>query len=276
MERKPDTEYVYNRDVVVSAEMKEDFKHPFLYFLEKDYEGRTYEFSERILVTHCIDMDEVETAQPFPQNDNTMDLVVGVGRFNDTDRSFSNRRLFPVELKLNCESFYSLGKNRKGLISKDIHTRDLLKEHKTDYHSIFLFVKEVAPEAKRYLSQWQRESRKLFGHWMVMDPEQYNEYIGFEEDFPYKPLTNLDNIGRTLESFINNDDYESMIDWIEDWKNKAEEFKRRYKLRETAHIYSTVADAIECVMDRISREKEYIALQLDDFRSQRNLLSVGD
>ena len=39
---------------------------------------------------------------------------------------------------------------------------------------------------------------------------------------------------------------------------------------------TTVADAIECVVDRISREKEYIALQLDDFRSQRNLLSVDD
>ena len=271
MEKKTDTEYVYNKSVVDAAGIKDCFKHSFLYFLKKDYEGKFYGFSDRVLATYCVDMDELETDSPFPQNDNTMDLAIGIGRFDDTERVFSNKRLLPVELKLKCESFRSLHKDRERLIGKDVHTRDLLKEHNVDSKSIFLFTKEVAPEALRYFIQWKRESKVRFGHWKAMDSEQYTEFIGFEEEFPYRTLTNLEDLDNILDSFIDDGDYEGMIDWLYGLKEKAESFLQRYKLPEVKHISTTAAEAIARIMPKVACEKDYIALQLEEFRKIEEL-----
>ena len=104
-----------------------------------------------------------------------------------------------------------------------------------------------------------------------MDSEQYNEFIGFEEDFPYRPLTNLEDIDNILDSFIDDGDYEGMIDWLYGLKEKAESFLQRYKLPEVKHISTTAAEAIARIMPKVACEKDYIALQLEEFRKIEEL-----
>lgn len=236
---------VYHEEVVGIAPIDIKYKHRFSYFMGKDnYQGKNFGFSERILNTLCIDMDEIETDRGG-SNKNTMDLTIGIAEYDETLQSFSFNRILPVELKLGCDTFNRIKK--KDLLDKDKHTRDLLNSLSilTDKHSIFIFTKEVTPSAIYNKSRWDKESNSNdIKNWKMMSPSDYNEYIKFKEDYPYKAISDLIAISKTISDLFAQQDFDRCIDYIDKQKKEAEKYKIKYNLNECQKIAETLISSI--------------------------------
>lgn len=114
---------VYCEDVLSSCRTYKNYKCTFEEIVQKDSGDKDFGFDKkRILKMQSFDVDEIERNTGKSGNKNcTMDLVIGIASFDCTKRKFSNRRLLPVELKLNCKSFNP--KIIGDLKNKDEHTR---------------------------------------------------------------------------------------------------------------------------------------------------------
>ena len=191
-------------------------------------------------------MDEKEAAISG-DNDKTMDLVVGVARFDDTNRTYTQMRLLPVELKLGCSSFNGISKSQ--LLGKNQHTRDMLAHFQMDNHSVFIFKKEVVSQARSGKSRWEKEpNSNVIANWEMLSPEDYNEYIGFENDFPYRPITNLKEIRENIKNLVEQRDWDGCIDYIERERKIAEQYKIKYKLHECQAIAVELDNQIDVIM----------------------------
>ena len=263
-------ERVYQDAILNHKDVPQQYRHDFNHFMEKDYEGKNFGFEKRILEMQGLDMDEMEVSLSG-DNDNTMDLVVGIARFDETNRSYSNIRFLPIELKLGCSSFNGISKTQ--LLKKDKHTRNMLSNFLIDKHSIFIFTRNVASQAKSNKSRWEREpNSSIIEDWEMLSPEDYNEYIGFEDDFPYRPITNLIEIGETLIALIEKKDYDGCIDYIERERKIAEEFKNKYKLNECQAISVELNNHINILLkkDIPTDYYEYFCMLKEEIKALNN------
>lgn len=243
---KTNQDRVYHNPILDNIVDSQQYRHDFVHFLDKDYKGNIYGFSKRILGTQCLDMDEKEAAISG-DNDKTMDLVVGVARFDDTNRTYTQMRLLPVELKLGCSSFNGISKSQ--LLGKNQHTRDMLAHFQMDNHSVFIFKKEVVSQARSGKSRWEKEpNSNVIANWEMLSPEDYNEYIGFENDFPYRPITNLKEIRENIKNLVEQRDWDGCIDYIERERKIAEQYKIKYKLHECQAIAVELDNQIDVIM----------------------------
>lgn len=266
---------VYIEQIVKQSQISNKYHHLFIDFLVKDYDGKTFEFNNRIQETVCVDIDEMENDRGG-NNNNTMDLAVGIAKYDDTRQTFSSCRMLPVELKLGCLSFDEIKKD--DLIHKDQYTRGFIISHSlsVDEHSVFLFTKKVSPSAKSEKSRWENESNSnALKHWEMMSPQEYNDYIGFKNDYPYKPITDVKVVVSILNNLFDNEKYDECIDYIDKWKNNAENYFRKYMLDECNAIVDCLLHCIDnnfTTKDISSEYHEYFEMQKEELSSLYILL----
>ncbi len=247
------------------------YLHEFKDFLLKDYKNKRFNFAQRILDTICIDMDQIEIDLRNDQ-DRTMDLVIGISKYDNTTQSIHDKRLLPVELKLGCLSIDAISKTE--LMGKDQHTRNLLSGHPVDSFSIFIFTNKVAPQAKSEKARWEKEANaSAIKNWLMMSPTDYNAYIGFREDFPYQPITNLTAISQMIHQLSQEKNYDGCIDYIEEKKYEAEIYKLKYNINECKAITSSLYEAITAILvQEIPTDySDYLYLLLGDVKTLGDL-----
>lgn len=261
---------VYNEQIVKQSKIHNKYHHLFFDFLVKDYKGKVFEFNDQIQKTVCIDIDEIETDKGG-DNNNTMDLVIGIAKYDDTRQQYSNCRMLPVELKLGCLSFDGITKEE--LIQKDQYTRGFIISHSlsVDEHSVFLFTKGVSPSAKNEKTRWENESNSnALKHWEMMSPQEYNDYIGFKNDYPYKPITDITTIVSTLNILFDRAQYDECIDYVDIWKTNAENYHIKYMLDECNVIVDSIVQCLNYNLNTkdISIEyREYFEMQKEELSS---------
>jgi hypothetical protein len=244
-------ERVYHETFVIGSPIPQKYKHSFSGIINKDYPGKKYGFSPRILDILCIDMDSIEKDNNGDDN-NTMDMVTGIAQFDDNRRVFKNDKFLPVELKLGCKSIDEISKT--DLLRKDEHTRDLLNSYSVsvDAHSVFLFTKNVAPYAKNIKSRWEKETNgKKIKTWEMKSPEEYNTYIQFEDDFPYKTMTDVEGLKDKINNLFSDGDIDGLIDFIESGKRMAEAYRYKHNnLNECGAIADALSESIKSLIGK--------------------------
>lgn len=264
---------VYHESYVVDSHIPQKYKQKFANILDKDYSGKRFGFTQRVLDTACIDIDSIEKDNGG-DNNNTMDMVIGIARFDDSRRVFNNNRFLPVELKLGCKSFDEISK--KELLDKDAHTRDILNSSSlsVDAHSVFLFTKNVAPSAKNIKSRWEREKNgSKIKTWEIKSPDEYNSYIQFESDFPYKPLTDIDSLKGRINTLFSNGDIDGLITFIDYWQRMAESYRyRNNNYNECSAIAEGLSESIKSLVGKNQNTDidEYLMILDEEINSLTN------
>lgn len=255
----------------ISPVFSSKYLHKFKDFLVKDYGSNTFNFDQRILDTICLDMDQIEIDLNNNQN-RTMDLAIGIAKYNNTNQSIHDKRLLLVELKLGCLSIDAISKTE--LMGKDQHTRNLLSEYPVDSFSVFIFTNKVAPQAKSEKARWEKEpNASAIKNWLMMSSTDYNAYIGFREDFPYQPITNLTAISQMIHQLSQEKNYDGCIDYIEEKKYEAEIYKLKYNINECKAITSSLYEAITAILaQEIPTDySDYLYLLLGDVKTLGDL-----
>lgn len=232
-------------------------KKSFAEIVDKDSPGRTFEFSDDVLSMICVDLDAVERARSGA-NDRTMDCTFGIGRYDARRRSFVSERLLLVELKLNCVK-HTL--SASDYIDKVTHTRDLLVGRAMHGSNIFLFTERVKGRAQRDVFGWSRGSNgKILKTVQIQTPVEFNDYIGFESQYPYKPINDGESISAELEAV--SADASLLADAIEKWKRKALQYRYANNAEEYRHILDTVRSTAGAFAENMAEDvdREYIRL----------------
>lgn len=256
---------VYNPDLVLKHPVNDGFKKLFSEILYKDYEDNSYGFSDDVLAMVCIDHDEWEKSISG-SNDKTMDCSTTVASFDDGRRTYSNHRHLLVELKLNCKS-HTLSKS--DYTGKIVHSRDLLVGHSQHPANIFIFIDSVQRKAKSDLAQWSRGSGgSIFKTVVPITPADFNSFVGFEHQFPYKPINKRETIVESLTAALG--DADAICAAIAYWKNQVISYIGVYRLQEVSHICETVVSQCEILVESLQDEvdKQFITLELEEFRKR--------
>jgi hypothetical protein len=253
---------VYHESYVVESPIPQKYKQRFANILDKDYSGKRFGFTQRVLDTTCIDMDSIEN-DITGNNDNTMDMVIGIAKLDVSRRTFSDGRFLPVELKLGCKSFDEISKT--DLLAKNQHTRVLLNGYSVsiDSHSVFLFTENVAPTAKSTKSRWDKmPNSSNIKYWEMMSPQEYNSYIQFEKDYPYTPITDINNLKEGIANMFSKGDIDGVIHIVEYYKSKAERYRLKYNLSECNAIAEALNDSINSLLgvNKDSDVDEYLLI----------------
>lgn len=262
METEERKSRVYHTKATEDVTDARSFMTTFGKVVEKDSGADSFGFSERINAMECIDMDLWEKSISG-QTDKTMDCAIGMSTFDDNARRHSFHRLLLVELKMNCRSRKpTIGSTE--LAGKVRHSCDMLNGHPIDRAMIFLFPETQRSIYARELYNWQHGSdKKRFKHWKVLNPDQFNNYIGFKEDYPYNPTYKEEMIVQTLLSHIASKDYGELCRALNDWKERLIECQIRYMVEEESHIREVVSKTMRSIFPEISDgdEKEFIEME---------------
>lgn len=258
---------VYCEDVLSSCRTYENYKCTFEEIVQKDSGNKAFGFEERILKMQSFDVDKIEmNTSENADKDCTMDLVIGIASFDDTERKFSNRRLLPIELKLNCKSF-NLEKGK--LKEKDKHTREM----KWNYvpfssKSIFLFPSGIIDKAKNELGRWKRGSGGSdVKNWVLLTPNDFNNYIVFAEDYPYSPKTDFSSIENTINEFITEGNIGGCTCYlVESVRSRLEVFQKRYKIEEIKYVVECLRKTMDAIYPKLpqSDEAEFLKSRSDE------------
>lgn len=256
-------ERVYNPDLVKAHPIDSKFKKTFAEILRKDYDNDTYGFSRDILGILCIEHDAWEKSLSG-DDDKTMDCSTSVAVYDNTNNHYSNHRHLMIELKLRCKS-HTLGKDV--YLGKIGHSRDLLKGHPVHPASIFVFIESVQRKAKSEIAHWRRGSDgSAFKSVIAMTPQNLNDFIGFENQYPYQPINKGEDIRNGLIGVQG--DAEKILQMLAHWKQQAIIHLNAYRHIEYVHICATVSSLADLLLDSISDniDRELIRLELDDFK----------
>lgn len=252
---------VYNTRPVEDCGYYPRFVSLFRAILNKDYPGKEFGFTERVLNTLCVDMDAVEIAATG-DNDCTMDCVVGVGNYEEGRKIFSSHRVMMVEMKLGCTSF-SLKSG--DLQKKELHTMDLLTGNMLESARVFLFTSKVISEAKRRLNSWKRGSEgNRYKNWCFLEPKEYNDFIHFAEDYPYLPVNKRADIVKSFENTGSlSENIDSLVKIRNYWLTLANDFRNRGVQEEHDHIKSVVEEVVSVIVNTLDEgdDKELLKLE---------------
>ena len=256
---------VYCEDVLSSCRTYENYKCTFRKILQKDSGDNTFGFEEEhILEMQSFDVDEIErnTCKKSGNKNCTMDLVIGIASFDCTERKFSNRRLLPIELKLNCKSF-NLKKGE--LEDKDKHTRAMeWNGVPFSTKSIFLFPSGIIYEAKNTLGRWKCGSGGSdIRNWDFFDPNKFNNYIHFAEGCPYSPETDFSSIENTINNFIIEDNIWGCTCYlVESVRPRLEVFQKRYKIEEIKYVVECLRKTMDAIYPNLPQSEEAEVLKI--------------
>ncbi len=259
IDKKKIDNVVYCEDVLSSCRTYKNYKCTFEEIVQKDSGNKDFGFDKkRILKMQSFDVDEIErNTGKSGDKDCTMDLVIGIASFDCTERKFSNRRLLPVELKLNCKSF-NLEKGK--LKEKDKHTRAMeWNGVPFSTKSIFLFPSvRIIREAKNRLGRWKRGSGGSdMKNWVLLTPKGFNTYIHFEEDCPYSPKTDFSRIESTINKFITKDKIEDCAYYLYDSiRPILEDFKNQYKIEEIRYVVECLRKTMDAIYPKLPPSNE--------------------
>lgn len=259
---------VYCEDVLSSCRTYKNYKCTFEEIVQKDSGNKDFGFNECIIKMQSFDVDEIErnTCKKSGNKNCTMDLVIGIASFDCTERKFSNRRLLPIELKLNCKSF-----NLKidDLKNKDEHTREMeWNGVPFSSKSIFLFPSGIIDIANRFVASKQRGSGGSdIRNWILFDPNGFNDYIHFVESCPYYPETDFSSIENTINKFITKDDIEGCTRYLEESvRPRLEVFQKRYKIEEIKYVVECLRKTMDAIYPKLpqSDEAEFLKSRSDE------------
>ena len=207
-------------------------------------------------------------------NGNKVDLTKQIKDYVNTERiqEMSKARVLAIE----DEQFFNDEISKKELLDKDAHTRDILNSSSlsVDAHSVFLFTKNVAPSAKNIKSRWEREKNGgKIKTWEIKSPDEYNSYIQFENDFPYKPLTDIESLKERINTLFSNGDIDGLITFIDYWQRMAENYRyRNNNYNECSAIAEGLSESIKSLVGKKHNTDidEYLMILDEDINSLIN------
>ncbi len=251
---------VYHPAQIEESAIAEHFKMTFHEILCKDYKDKTFGFEQRILDIKCIDLDSYEHSNGGTI-DCTMDCAIGIASFDATRRAFSSHKTLLIELKLDCESKQERV-TRSDLSQKVLHSRDLLisLNHSLDSTSIFIFPKNLKSLYERRLKTWSNSNGgSICKDWIILNPGDFNSYIGFQNDYPYLPINNEETIKKGILDAFGKDVYD-FIDRVSEWHGEAMRYKRKYNIDEYNHIMTALSNIVPPVLANVNDTEalEYI------------------
>ncbi len=188
---------------------------------KKDYPSKDYFGGKDIL---SIDLDEFER-NTNRSNDCTCDAVIGIADVSHA--SLTNQRLLLTELRMNYENPKNL--DFSNIKRKFIHSSEILREYdsekRVDSNFALVFSTKTAPKARRWISNWAKESsKKEAANWKAYAPESFCNYINYGKPLPLLPSEETVAFVRALygNSEIGYDKFSQIKDGIESywWKIK--------------------------------------------------------
>lgn len=204
---------------------------------KKDYPGEDF-FDKDIC---CLDMDSYETITCHGQKKETMDATIGVRKFSNNN--FSASRLLLVELRMDYKSEKNLSKSK--MEGKINHTRELLgSDMPFCNYSLFVFRPNVIERVRRWFNEKSREGG-LLKKGKAVSTDEFNNLIKSESSFPYKPLTDINNLKVRLNELMSGCKYTMFINEVEYWLRIAANYQNQYNLFE----YKAIRDAISKIWD---------------------------
>ncbi|MCM1066643.1 MAG: hypothetical protein NC418_03600 [Muribaculaceae bacterium] len=249
---------VYHAAIVAGHAIDGKMKMSFAEIIEKDSPRKNFGFSPDVLAMQCIDLDALEASRSGDR-DKTMDCLTSIGTFNPERQSFVNPRFLLIELKLNCTNHNLSTSDYTGKVT---HTRTLLSGVALHPTNIFLFTESVKSRAKQFVERMSRgSSGKLLGSVAIMSPTDFNNYIGFTHQFPYKPTHSAASITNEISSAAS--DSQLLVNAFEKWKDIAVGFFYSGNSQETKHI----ASVLHTEFDRLTladEDRSYLSLLLDE------------
>lgn len=237
---------VYCAETIASCKFQHSHCFSFGEIVGKDSPGKSFGFAPRILDMKYLDLDMIET-DAKGDNDNTMDLAVGVSEYDDCLCVNSSNSLLLVELKLNCGKF---NLKERDLLSKDKHSREMCKEEiKCSDASVFLFPENLVRQARNFLERWRRGSgSSRLNKWEFLSAKDFNVYIHFSEDYPYRHKTNFDDIDYKIDVFVSKGQIGACADYIDTYvKELAEYYWKRRNVNELSFIIGRLTTKMESI-----------------------------
>lgn len=250
---------MYFPDAIASCGVKEDYVFSFGEIVGKDSSNvQSFGFPARILDMKCIDADLQEIDMHPAMRNKTMDALVGLAVFDDTDRHFSAPLLVPVELRLNYLNADNVSK--EDLLEKDTYTRSISYLLQYSAESVFLFSGRLSSQMINILSRWRRgsDSSKMKG-WKFLSPEEFSNFIHFTEDYPYRPVTDFKGISDSIDSFLANRDILQCAYYISGYvRDLLTDFHRRYKIEEVRYLSDCLKNKFDSVFAKYSPDTKDI------------------
>ncbi len=171
-------------DYLKSHPLFRDYSSDLATLAKKDYPGKDYFAGKNILT---IDLDEYER-NTKRSNDCTADGVVGIA--DVLDARLVNRRLLLTELRMDYENPKNL--DFSNIRRKYVHSSEILRESdgekRIDSNFALIFSESVASKARRWISNWSKESsKKDAADWTVYTSESFCNYINYGKTLPLEP-----------------------------------------------------------------------------------------
>ncbi|MBR4644624.1 MAG: hypothetical protein IKO73_05645 [Bacteroidaceae bacterium] len=211
--------------------------HRALYVISlKDYKHDTY-FQSRPEI-EGIDIDQFEVDRSIADRDMTMDAMVGVADYSN-NRAVNNRMVL-LELRMDYDSTKHL--RHKKLLGKINHSRAAIGTAvRVDEENVFVFRKDVAEEAKKWMFATSQEYPDAKG-WVALSPEELENLLQSQASMPYQAITNMASVDKDLGSKIAAKDFDAVLEIVDYWHCQAEQYKLRYQLKEEQHIKNHLHD----------------------------------
>lgn len=187
----------------------------------------------------CLDMDQCETISAV--NDcrlkrHTADAVIGVKKFNRN--RFSRPQFLLLELRIDYLSPNNLSKHV--LEDKISNTLSLLSnEENIHKQKFFIFNDNVIQQMINWFKNKSLEGG-IIRDCYPLSVSEFNNMIKSENEFPYKPVTDIKNMKKALESCLNPWNPEEFFKRIEYWGQKAQSL--RYDANEFSCIMVELKD----------------------------------
>ena len=224
------TNLVCDNDVLQGHTLYAQYHNPLHVISLKDYKHDAY-FQSRPDI-EGIDIDRYEADRSITDRDMTMDAMVGVADYSN-NRAVNNRLLL-LELRMDYDSTKNL--SHKKLHGKINHTRAAIGAVvRVDEENVFVFRKDVAEEAKKWMFNMSLEYADAKG-WVAMSTEELENLLQSQSSMPYQTITNMTPVDKNLSSKIIAKDFDAALEIIDYWHKQAEQFKLRYLLKEEQHI----------------------------------------
>lgn len=201
-----------------------DYKHDIYFQSRPDIEG--------------VDIDQFEIDRCIADRDMTMDAMVGVADYSN-NRAVNNR-LVLLELRMDYDSTKRL--RHKKLLCKINHSRAAIGTAvRVDEENVFVFRKDVAEEAKKWMFNTSQEYPDAKG-WVAMSPDDLENLLQSQDSMPYQTITNMAPIDKDFGSKITAKDFDAALEIVDYWNRQAEQYKLRYQLKEEQHIKDHLHD----------------------------------
>lgn len=191
---------------------------------KRDYPRDEF-FDTRI---ECLDMDKYESEQAKGEKGMTMDAAIGICKHENN--KFVDSKILLVELRMGYRSPKNI--HASELLQKVSHTKDLLGMD-IDIMGLYLFVfrKNVIEQMKRRFKEEALEHNHFKVCWAI-STEEFGNMVKAKEDYPYTPITDIDEMLQILRSKLSDNELEAFFESMEFWFDKADAFRMKYNMDE--------------------------------------------